>query len=531
VSTSNTMFSDRSHRFLLLLLCVSVPSFMINLDANIVAVSLPAIARSMHGDFAAIEWVVSSYTLIFGCLVLPAGALADRYGRKRVLLFGLGIFTFSSFLCGVAPSVAVLNGSRALEGVGAALLLSASLAVLSHAFRGAERGRAFAFWGMMVGIAIAIGPVVGGIVTQTFGWRWAFCINLPIGLVEIPLALCTVAESTDPDTNHLDVLGFILFSGGVFTLILALISGNTRGWLSPPVALSFGCAGVLLAGFLVAEARQSRPMVDLYLFARRTFLGANIAALAFAATLLTMLTYLPIYFQGALGCDALQAGLLMLPLGVPLIVVPRLVAVRLTKRLTGRTLLTTGLLLISVGFIALSIAVPFFNYMTLMAGLLAAGVGAGVLNSEVVKVGMTVVPPERAGMASGVSGTVRFTGVVIGFAALGVVLATRVTAVLRSGLKSFDLTLSGGDYVILVRRVVAGDLSGAVSSAPKAIRNPLHTVVMTSFCAGFQAILLAAAAFAALSALLTWALVRQQDTGPVEPTSRMLSPEAFISME
>jgi len=530
VSTSTPIFLDQTRRFLALL-SVSVPSFMINLDANIVAVSLPSIARSTRGDFAAIEWVISSYTLTFGCLVLPAGALADRYGRKRILLVGLSIFTLSSFLCGVAPSIAALNGSRALEGVGAALLLSASLAVLSHGFSGADRSRAFAFWGMMVGIAIAIGPIAGGIVTQTFGWRWAFCINLPVGLVVIPLVLCTVVESTDPDTGHVDVSGFILFSGGVFTLIFALISGNTRGWLSPPVTLSFSCAAGLLIGFLVAEARQSRPMVDLHLFRRRTFLGVNIAALAFAATLLTMLAYLPIFFQGALDRDPLQAGLLMLPLGVPLIVVPRMVAVRLTKRLTGRALLTTGLLLISTGFIALAIAVPFFNYVTLIAGLLAAGVGAGMLNSEVVKVGMTVVPAERAGMASGVSGTVRFTGVVIGFAALGAVFATRVTAVLRPGLNSLGLAVSGGGYAALVRRVVAGDLSGAVSSAPETIRNQLHTVVMTSFGAGFQAILLAAAAFAALSALLTWALVRQQDTAPVEPTSRTLSPEAFISTE
>lgn len=503
---------------LLLLLSSSVPSFMINLDANIVAVSLPSIARSLHADFAAIEWVVSAYTLTFGCLVLPAGASADRYGRKRFLLLGVGVFTVGSLLCAAAPSVVVLNSARVLQGVGAGLQLSASLAILSHEFNGADRARAFSFWGMMVGIAIALGPIVGGITTQTFGWQWAFCINPPIGLALILLVLRFVPESVDPAADHLDIPGFVLFSSSVFALTLALISGNTHGWSSSLVVIAFGCAVALLAGFVVAEARQRRPMVDLHLFRRSTFVGANIAALAFAATLLTMLTYLPIYFQGALGCAPLRAGILILPLGLLLVIVPRLVAVHLAHRLSGRTLLTTGLSLVPVGLVALAIAAPLFSYVTLIPGLLAAGTGAGVLNSEVVKVGMTVIPPERAGMASSVSGTVRFTGIVIGFAALGAVFAGRITSVLGSGLESFGGTLSGGhiDRTAVVRRVIAGDLTSAVSSAPETARVSLHSLVSTSFGGGFEAILIVAAAFAAISALLTWALVRQQDTTPVE---------------
>ncbi len=197
---------------ILILLCVSVPSFMINLDANIVAVSLSSIAHALKAEFAGIEWVISAYTLTFASLVLPAGALADRYGRKRMLLLGLAIFTLASFACGAAPSVAVLNAARAAQGVGAALQLSAALATLSHVFRGAAPARAFAFWGSVIGIAISLGPVVGGLITQTLGWEWAFYVNVPVGLVMIALPLYAVEESRDPDATRVDLPGVVSFS-------------------------------------------------------------------------------------------------------------------------------------------------------------------------------------------------------------------------------------------------------------------------------------------------------------------------------
>jgi len=316
----------------------------------------------------------------------------------------------------------------------------------------------------------------------------------------------------------------------VFALTLALITGNACGWSSAPVVISLCSAGLMLAGFLFAEARQQRPMVDIRLFGRPTFLGANIAALAFAGTLLTMLTYLPMYFQGALGFGPQQAGLLMLPLVVPLFVVPRLVAVHLAHRLSGRDLLTAGLSLVTVGLVALGIAVPFFSYTDLIVGLLVAGTGAGILNGEVVKVGMTVIPPERAGMASGVSGTVRFTGIVIGFAALGAVLTARIRTMLRIGLAKIGQA-ADATHSHMMQRVVAGDLSGAVSAAPPAVRNALHSLVLASFGTGFQTLLFTAALFAAVSALLTWALVRREETEAVERKSRMLQSGAFIPME
>ena len=498
----------------MLLLCVSIPSFMINLDANIVAVSLPMMSRSLHADFSAIEWIISSYTLPFACLVLPAGALADRYGRKRLLLLGLAIFTGASFACGAAPSLLVLNIARALQGVGAAFQLSAALAILSQAFTGTERARAFAFWGAVVGVAITLGPVAGGVITEALGWEWAFYINVPIGLVLIGMALYVVSESCDPNAGRVDLAGFLTFSASVFALTLALISGNARGWSSPPILGALIAAAFLFAGFLLVEARHARPMIDLRLFTRPTFLGANIAALAFAATLLTMLTYLPVYFQGGLGLGPRQAGLLMLPLVIPLFIVPRLTAVHLAHRLSGRGLLTLGLALTSSGLFALAIALPATAYWPLAGGLLLTGVGAGILNSEVVRVGMTVIPPERAGMASGVSGTVRFAGIVLGFAALGAVMAGRLGVVFERSSLRLALQLQGLDPVSLAHRVAAGDLVGAVAGVPEPARSNLHIALLWALGEGYRAILLTASGAAALAALAAWLLVRPTDTAP-----------------
>jgi EmrB/QacA subfamily drug resistance transporter len=507
-----TLPSERWQRTLILL-CVSIPSFMINLDANIVAVSLSSIAHSLKADFAGIEWVISSYTLTFASLVLPSGALADRYGRKRILLIGLSIFTLASFVCGAAPNVTVLNTARALQGVGAALQLSSALAILSHGFRGPARAGAFAFWGSVIGIAITLGPVLGGFITQELGWEWAFYVNIPVGAAMIPLTLFVVEESQDPDARHFDVLGFLSFSASLFLTTLALISGNHSGWGSRPILIEFAAAASLFLIFISVETMQKRPMLDLDFFRSSTYVGANIAGIAFAAALLTMLTYLPIYFQSGLGYRPQAAGLLMLPMAIPLFLVPRLVAAHLAHRVTGRTLLTAGLTLVSAGLLWMGFEVLRFDYLGVLAGMLVAGVGAGILNGETAKISMTVIPPERAGMASGVSGTVRFSGIVVGFAALGAILFSRISSTVSAGLPAGLY----GDPVGLTRSIAAGDLSGAVTGVRQ--QAVLHTLAVRSFGSGYQAILFSAAAFAALSALLCWLLVRPADTAPVRRQS------------
>jgi EmrB/QacA subfamily drug resistance transporter len=489
-------------RQLLVLICVSAPSFMLQLDANIVAVSLPSIAQSLKANFAGIEWVITAYVLSFASLMLPAGALADRYGRKPVLIGGLGLFTLASFFCGAAPSLPVLVAARAFQGVGAALQLSAGLATLSASFQGAARARAFAFWGSVVGIGISLGPIVGGFITQMFGWQWAFYINLPVGVATIALIVFVIEDSRDPHALRIDLPGVVTFSGFLFLTVLALISGNHDGWTSPAIRAELVAAVVFAVLFVVVERRQARPMLDLSFFRRPTYLGANIAQLVFAAGLLTMLTFMPIYFQSGLGLPPRTAGLRMLPMALPLFIVPRIVTTQLSHRLSGRALLTLGLVIVCAGLIAMAVAVGAQGDGSVLIGMLVAGVGAGLLNGETTKVGMTVIPPERAGMASGVSGTVRFTGVVIGFAALGVVLFSRIADVIGTALPSLDPETRTG----FIRDVASGHL---------AADGTLGALAHHAFAEGYQALLLAGAGLTAAAAVAVWCLVRAADTLPI----------------
>jgi EmrB/QacA subfamily drug resistance transporter len=499
-------------RKLTLLLCVSVPSFMINLDANIVAVSLSSIAKALHADFAAIEWVISAYTLAFATLVMPAGALADRFGRKRMLVIGLSLFTIASFFCGAASSSAMLNVARAIQGVGAALQLSAALAVLSHGFQGKERAKAFAFWGSVIGVAIMLGPIAGGLITQVLGWQWAFYVNLPVGLIMIGMTMVAVTESRDPHVNRVDAGGVLTFSGFLGLLTWALILGNRLGWGSAEIHAQLSGSAAFLVAFLVVEARQPRPMVDLGMFFKRTYLGANTAAVSFAVAFLTMLTYLPLFFQSALGYSPFRAGLLMLPLAVPLFVVPRIVSSSLEHRLSGRGLLVLGLLLIAVGLLFTAMRIPQLNYLEIATPMFVASIGAGILNGQVAKVGMTVIPVERAGMASGVSGTMRFSGIVVGFAALGAILFQRIAANLDRAIPGIDESARAQ-----ITRLVA---NGNVESAANMLTShgAMPELARQSLAQGYVSLVLTASVVAFVAAAISWVLIDPAET-PALPRS------------
>jgi EmrB/QacA subfamily drug resistance transporter len=511
LGSMNKKSSDGIQSKFPILLIASFVSSLSALDMNIVGVSLPPIARSLNASFADIEWVVSAYILPFAALLLASGSFADRHGRKRLMLIGLFVFTAASALCGLSTSALMLNLSRALQGIGASLTLPAALAVINHAFPGVERAKAYAFWGACLGVAITTGPIIGGLITTFFGWRWVFLINLPVCAALVIATLRAIKESRDQEAKGLDLAGIVTFTSGLFFLIWALIDANALGWTTMAILGRLATAACLLGLFVVAEVRQQRPMVDFSLFRRATFLGSTFAMLGYAGAAQVMIFYLPLCLQNAYEFDPAWAGAAMLPFALPMFLTPRLVGAKLASHYSGRTLLTAGLLITLAGNLLLSAcAAAALGYGAFLIGMIVAGTGAGLLNGETVKVMQGAAPPQRGGMVSGVIATVRFTGLLIFVAGLGSVLshvAVRgfAPAAARLGLGQ-DLAQS------LARRIITGDLIGALSQAPIGIRSELQVVGTAVFSDGFAAASLAAAAVAMVCAILTLVLVRSSET-------------------
>jgi EmrB/QacA subfamily drug resistance transporter len=511
LQTSNSKSEQR--RKFAILLTTSLVCSLIMLDANVVAVSLPTIARSLGASFTDIEWVVSAYVLPFAALLLAAGSYADRHGRKRAMLIGLAVFAFASGLCGLTHSALTLNLARALQGIGASLLLTAALAVINHAFAGQERARAYAFWGACIGIAITSGPIIGGAITGFFGWRWTFLVNLPLCALLLVASAVILEESRDHEVKSLDIVGILTLSSGLFLLIWALIDGNSIGWATPAIIWRFATATGLLLSFVAVEIRQARPMVDLALFAQPTFLGSTFAMLGYAGGAQVMIFYLPMYLQNAYGFAPAKAGLAMIPFALPMFLTPRLGG-RLAKSYSGRTLLTFGLMTTLLGnLLFFGFARAGMSYRVFIIGMLVAGVGAGLLNSETAKVMQGAVPAQRAGMASGLASTTRFVGLLLGVAGLGAVLARVVShQFIRAGAA---LGLEPKFAAHAAKQVASGDLTSVMIDVPTRLQTQVHAAGWAAFAGGFAAASLVAAAVAALTGLLTYILVRPADTAPV----------------
>src|SRR3954467_2450950 len=260
------------------LAAVSVATFMLLLDVTVVNVALPAIRDDLGASFTDLQWVVDAYALTLAALVLTAGSLADRLGRRRVFVAGLGLFTVASLLCGLSTSPTALNLSRALQGVGGAAMFATSLALLAQAFTGRERGTALGIWGATTGASVAVGPLVGGVLVEHVSWQSIFFVNLPIGLATIAVTPRMVHESRAPDPDPIDWGGLVTFSAGLFALVFALVRGNSEGWGSATIVGLLAAAVVLLAAFVLIEARRDRPMLDLKLFRKPSFVGVSIVA-------------------------------------------------------------------------------------------------------------------------------------------------------------------------------------------------------------------------------------------------------------
>src|SRR6185312_16034895 len=416
------------------------------------------------------------------------GTLADLFGRRLLFSIGLALFAFTSLLCALSPSALFLIIARAAQGVGGAIMFSTSLALLAQEFHGRERGTALGIWGATIGGATAVGPLLGGILTEAFGWSSIFYINVPIGLVAAALTMTKVQESRNPEAKKVDWIGTITFTGGLFLLVLGLIRGNSEGWGSALIVSLFAASALLLVAFVVAETVQDNAMFDLKLFRKPTFGGASIAAFTLSSSMFAMFLYLTLYLQTILGLSPLQTGLRFLPVTVVAFAVSA-VSGNLSARVPVRLLLGGGLGLVGGGLLLMRGLTADSQWTSLLAGFVAGGAGVGLVNPALASTAIGVVPPQRSGMASGINSTFRQVGVATGLA--GTPVASHTESIAHA--------------------VAGGGAQQVIASIPASLRAQGTTAIHAAFAGAMNDILLVAGIIALTGAVLSLALVRGRD--------------------
>src|SRR5580698_2268152 len=407
------------------LVAVCLGTFMLLLDITIVNVALPDIQVALNSSFSDLQWIVDAYALTLAAFLLTAGSLADMYGRRLLYLIGLVVFTLASALCGFAVSTLMLQLSRALQGAGGAIMFAVSLALLADAFRGKDRGVAFGVWGAVTGLAVAIGPLLGGLLTTGLSWRWIFFVNAPIGIAAVIISVLKVAESRAPHATRPDWAGFSLFTVALSSLVYGLIESNQRSFTDPLVLGCFAAAAVLLVVFVVVELRTAAPMFDLSLFRLPTFSGGSVAAFGLSASIFSMLLYLVLYIQDILGYSPLATGVRLMVISGGILLTST-VAGRLTSRVPIRLLIGPGLIIVGIGLLLMRGLNAGSSWTHLIPGMIVGGIGVGLVNPPLASTAVGVVPPQRAGMASGISSTFRQVGIATGIALLGALFSNQV---------------------------------------------------------------------------------------------------------
>jgi EmrB/QacA subfamily drug resistance transporter len=486
--------------------CVGV--FMLLLDITIVNVALPDIQKELGSSFTDLQWVVDAYALTLAALLLTAGSLSDRFGRRISFAVGLVLFTVSSLLCGLSGSPLFLILARGLQGVGGATMFATSLALVANAFRGRERGTAFGIVGAVIGIAVSVGPIIGGALTSGFSWRWIFLVNVPIGVVATIVTLQRVEESRDPQARRLDWAGFVTFSSALGALVYGLIRSTELGWSSSTVVACLAGAAVLLAAFVVIELRLREPMFDLSLLRKPTFAGGSIAAFALSASLFALLLYLVLYMQDILGISALDTGVRLLVMSGGIMVVSW-ISGRLSGRVPIRFLIGPGLLLVAVALLLMRGLTVASDWTHLLPGLLVAGVGVGLINPPLAQTAVGVVDPSRSGMASGINSTFRQVGIATGIATLGSLFASQVRDSVSASLAHTALGPSGAHTV--AHELSTGAVGATIANTPAPLRPAVAAAAHQGFVSGLNHVFLLSAILALVGGVLTLFLIRQRD--------------------
>ncbi len=414
------------------LAAVAFGLFMIMLDNTVVNVALPAIEHDLHVSISSLEWVVTAYALTFAALLITGGKLGDLYGRKRIFIVGIAIFTLSSLACGLAPSAGFLIGARAVQGVGAALMNPASLSIITATFPPRERGQAIGIWAGVSAMALAIGPLVGGVIVDNINWNWIFFINVPVGVLGIAVSQYAIRESRD--TSHeqsIDLPGLALSGAGLFAVSYALIEGNKHGWTSPEILGLFAVAVALLVAFVLVEHFQRLPMLDLSLFKIGSFTGANLVAMLVSLGMFGVFFFVSLYIQNILHFSPTKAGASFLPMTLLIILVAPM-AGKASDRIGSRWLMGGGMTLVGVSLLLYQRVGLHSTFWTLLPAMLLGGVGMAMTMSPMTAAAMGSVPVDKAGVGSGVLNSFRQLGGSLGIALMGAIVASFITAPPRS---------------------------------------------------------------------------------------------------
>ncbi len=488
--------------------------FMIMLDNTVVNVALPSIQDDLGASLSGLEWTVNAYTLTFAVLLVTGGRLGDIFGRRRMFLFGVVVFSLSSAAIGLAPDQAWLVAGRAVQGVGAAFMMPATLSIITNAFPPEERGKAIGTWAGVSALALAIGPVVGGALAEYVSWRAIFFLNLPVAAGAVAVTLFATRESRDETTeHHVDLPGIFALSTGLTALVLALVEGNAWGWGSPEILALFTVAAVGLVGFAVLESRVREPMVDFSFFRSRTFLGANAVAFIVTFSMLATFFFIALYMQNILGYSAVEAGVRFLPSTVMIVLIAPL-AGRLADRVGPRPLMVTGLSLTTIALLLQTRIDVDTGYGLLLPAFIILGIGIALVMSPMSTAAMNSVAAEKAGVASGILSMSRMVGGTFGVAAIGALFQ-------HLARNEVEQSLAGTGVSAAVRERIVDNLgSGSAGNLPPQAAEAAQNAFIHALSNGMW---LSAGIAATGVVLAFWLIAPKGAQQPVDPARR---PEA-----
>ncbi|MGN6607534.1 MAG: MFS transporter [Jatrophihabitans sp.] len=452
----------RATRPLPTLIAVSLATFMTYLDNNIVNVAIPAIQRDLHLTTTGLEWVASGYILVFAGLLLAGGRLGDLFGRRRLFLLGLGVFTAASLAAGLAGSVGVLIGARAVQGLGAALVTPTTLALISSTFTDPkERTRAIGLWSAVGALALALGPLLGGLISEHLSWGWIFFINVPVGVVTMALAAWAIGDDERRRVS-LDLPGLVLSATTLFALTYALIEGHDRGWTSTPIMTCFAIAALALVAFVAVETRVAEPMVDVRLFTDRVFTGGIVAIVMWGFGLFGIYFFTSLYLQDVLGFSPTEAGAAFVPMAL-LMAVGAIVSERVAKAMGAHRAVGLAMALMAAGIGSVSLLGSDASYLAIMPSFALIGIGGG-LSVPLTDLVVSAMPVEQAGVASGIFNAAREVAGLLGITVIGAVLTARQTSALHAGHTPLDAFLSGyrAGLIVAAVLVAAGGVAAFV---------------------------------------------------------------------